>query len=175
MTKTMTTDLAATLSQAQQEEQAAAALEAQAAEQRAKAAAAATRAHAEQEAAKHSWAEDVLAAYDTKRAEAGNALSAAERAFLASVDTPETIISTWMARQGVRAKMYGIEHARRQAATISGHAGVHREPQLPRPTFPEDVAKLLHDWGMGLLSAEEEAVRESLTSATTGREASRAK
>lgn len=172
MTKTTTeypSALAATLSEASAEQEAAAELERQAAEQRAKAAAAAAKAQAEQEAARKQWAEGVLAAHDAKHAEAGNALAAANQAFEQSVDTPETIIAAWMARQAARAALYGIEAERRQAATILGHAGAHREPQLPRPTFTEDVAKLLHDWGMEALTAEEERTRESLALATTGR------
>lgn len=161
------TDLAATLSRAQAEEQAAAALEAQAAEQRARAAAAAARAQAEQEAARRQWAERTLADEPERRDAALQAVTAAQAAFDASPEAPETITETWMQLQRVRGALFGIERAHERAQTILGKPS--REPKVPNASFSADVDRLLNRWAREQLGAADEAAHETLAAVTAGK------
>jgi hypothetical protein len=168
-TKTMNapTDLAGVLNQAQLEDQAAAALERQAAEARAKAAAALARAQAEQEAARRQWAERTLAEEPERRDVAVRAVNAATAAFEDSPGRPETITATWMQLQRARGVLFGIERAHERAQTILGKPA--REPKVPNASFSADVDRLLNRWAREQLGAADEAAHETLAAVTAGK------
>jgi hypothetical protein len=167
-TKTIeTTNLAATLTAAQAEEQAASELERQAAEARAKAAAALAKAQAEQEAARRQWAERTLADEPERRNAARQAVNAAQAAFEASPEEPATITATWMELQRARGDLFGIERAHERAQTILGKPS--REPKLPNASYSTDVDRILNRWALEQIGAADEASRESLTAAATGK------